>query len=209
MGQSTLIAPTVSQREPLEEARGRIVLKDGRQAIYRRALCGDEEALNRMFTTLTEESLYMRYIGYHRPTREEIRAILAKEGTREISLVATPVGSDSEIVAQIRCIFLNPPTNAEIGIVVRDDWQNQGLGTTLTQAILACASRAGIERIVGTIGMSNSRMIHVFDKLGFATRSSCSPTVSMGVALGSGSTKTKLKSVCRKPRTPYQGGLPF
>jgi acetyltransferase len=184
----------MSPRQTFEEVRGRVVLKDGRQAIYRRTCCDDEEALNRMFTTLTEESLYMRYVGYHRPTREEIRAILKKEGTQEIILVATPVGSDSEIVAQIRCIFLNPPTSAEVGIVIRDDWQNQGLGTALMKAILACASRAGVERIVGIIGLSNDRMIHVCNKLGFATCSSCYDTVKMGVSLGNCAAKTKPES---------------
>jgi len=74
-----------------------------------------------------------------------------------MSLVTTPVGSEKEIVAQIRCIFLNPPTNAEV--------------------ILDFASQAGVERIVGMIGLSNDRMIHVCNKLGFATRDSCYDTV--------------------------------
>ena len=165
--------------------QGRIVLKDGREVVYRRACRNDEEALHQMFSALTEESMYMRFVGYHRSTREEIRAMLEKEGTQEMSLVATPVGSENEVVAQIRCIFLNPPTNAEIGIVVRDDWQNQGLGTALMEAILDCASRAGVDRILGIIGLSNSRMIHVCDKLGFTTCDSCYDTVKMGVTFGS------------------------
>jgi acetyltransferase len=181
----------MSSRKTFEEVRGQILLKDGRQVLYRRACCDDEEALNRMFTRLTEESLYMRYVGYHRPTREEIRAILEKEETQEISLVATPVENDGEIVAQIRCIFLNPPTSAEVGIVVRDDWQNQGLGTALVEAILACASQAGVERIVGIIGLSNDRMIHVCNKLGFATCSSCYDTVKMSVSLSNRVLKTR------------------
>jgi len=117
----------------LAKVEGRIVLKDGRQVIYRRARPEDEEALYQMFSALTVESLYMRYVGYHKATREEIRAILQKEGTEEISLVAMPVGRENEIVAQIRCIFLNPPTNAELAIVVHDDWQNRGLGTSSWQ----------------------------------------------------------------------------
>jgi GNAT superfamily N-acetyltransferase len=129
----------------------------------------------------------MGYVGYHRPTREEIRAILEKEGTAEISLVATPIGNDSEIVAQIRCILLNSPTSAEVSIMVHDDWQNQGLGTAL-MAILACASRAGVERVAGIIGLSNDRIIHVCNKLRF---SNCYDTVKMGVSLSSRATKNK------------------
>lgn len=132
-----------------------------------------------MFSALTVESLYMRYVGYHTATREEIRAILQKEGTEEISLVAMPVGRENEIVAQIRCIFLNPPTNAELAIVVHDDWQNRGLGTSLVMAIARWAIQAEVERIIGIVGLSNARMAHVFSKLGFATRDSCYDTVRM------------------------------
>jgi len=70
-----------------------------------------------------------------------------------------------------------------LGIVVRDDWQNQGLGTALMEAILDFASRAGVERMVGIIGLSNDRMIHVCNKLGFATSNSCYDTVKMARAL--------------------------
>lgn len=181
--QSTSPEPALASDGTLRQVRGRIVLKDGREVIYRRACRNDEEALCRMFTALTEESLYMRYVGYHRPTREETCAILEREGTQEMILVATPVGSENEIVAQIRCIFLNPPTSAEVGIVVRDDWQNQGLGTALMEAILDSASQAGVERIVGIIGLSNDRMIHVCNKLGFATCDSCYDTVKMARVL--------------------------
>jgi len=150
-----------------------------------------------MFTTLTEESLYMRYVGYHKPTKDEIRAILEKEGTEEISLVATPVGNENEIVAQIRCILLNPPTNAELAIAVHDDWQNRGLGTALVQAIVRLAIQAGVERIVGVVGLSNDRMVHVFKKLGFATRDSCYDTVKMARLLPRAATKRKLEQGLR------------
>lgn len=155
------------------------MLRDGRKLIYRRTRRDDEEALYRMFTTLSQESLYMRFIGYCRPARDEIRAILEKEVTQETGLVATPVGNQDEIVAQARCILLDPPTHAELAIVVHDDWQNQGLGTALLQAIVRHAIQTGVERIVGVVGLSNDRMIHVFDKLGFATRDSCYDTVKM------------------------------
>ena len=171
--------------------QGRIVLKDGREAVYRRSRRDDEEALCRMFDSLTQDSLYMRYVGYHKPTREEIRAILEKEGTQEICLVASPAGNEREIVAQIRCILLNPPTDAELAIVVHDDWQNQGLGTALVQAIVRWAIQAGVERIVGVMGLSNDRMIHVFNKLGFATRDSEYDTLKMARLLPSARTKQK------------------
>lgn len=170
---------------------GRIVLKDGREVIYRRAHRDDEEALYRMFNSLTQESLYMRYVGYHTPTRKEIQEILKNEGTQEVSLLAMPAGKENEIIAQIRCIFLNPPTNAELAIIVQDDWQNQGLGTALVQAIVRWAIQAGVERVVGVVGLSNDRMVHVFNKLGFATRDYQYDTVKMARLLPGARMKRK------------------
>jgi len=145
-------------------------LKDRREVTYREARRDDEEAIDLLLSSLSEESLYSRYMGYRRPAKEEIRANLEGEGAREIILVALPVGSENEIVAQVGCVFLDSPTSAELGMIVRDDWQNQGLGTALLKAVLSCASQAGVKRIVGVIGLSNDRMIHVLDKLGFTTR---------------------------------------
>ena len=163
--------------------RGGIVLNDGRTVIWRQACESDLDALYAMFTALSDESLYMRYIGYHRPTKEEIRTILEREDREEISLVAAPTGKESEIVAQVRCIFMDPLTDAELAVVVRDDWQNQGLGTTLVETILRYASRAGVERIVGVSGLSNDRAIHIFNKLGFSTCYRCYDTVKMTLTL--------------------------
>jgi GNAT superfamily N-acetyltransferase len=134
-----------------------------------------------MFSALTAESLYMRYVSYRKPSKEEIRAILESED--EIDVVATPYGNEQEIVAQARCILLNSPATAELAVVVHDNWQNQRLGTALVQAIVDLASKAGVRRIVGVIGLSNDRMVHVLRELGFATYDACYDTVKMSLAL--------------------------
>ena len=165
-------------------------MKNGREVAYREARRDDEEAIALMLSSLAEESLYSRYIGYRRPAKEEIRANLEGGGVREIILVALPVGSENEIVAQVGCVFLDPPTSAELSMIVRDDWQNQGLGTALLKAMLSCASQAGVERIVGVIGLSNDRMIHVLDKLGFTTHTRHYDHLEMSLEISSQKKRT-------------------
>jgi GNAT superfamily N-acetyltransferase len=169
--------------ETSREMRGKIVLNDERVAIWRQACRSDLDPLMKMFTALSDESLYMRYIGYHRPTKEEIQAILERQSEEEISIVASPADNEDEIIAQVRCIFMNPPTDAELAVVVHDDWQNQGLGTALVRTILEYVSRARVKRIFGESGISNDRAIHIFHKLGFSTRNRCYASVKMTLTL--------------------------
>ena len=179
MQEPALARPSLRTEEASWQVRGRIVLNDGRVATWREACQSDLDALMRMFTALSDDSLYMRYIGYHRPTREEIQTILGRESEEEISIVASPGDNENEIIAQVRCIFMDPPTDAELAIVVHDDWQNQGLGTALIRTIMKHASRAQVKRIIGVSGLSNDRAIHIFNKLGFDTCYRCYDSVKM------------------------------
>ncbi len=165
--------------ETSPQMRGRIVLNDERVAIWRQACRSDLDALVKMFSALSDESVYMRYIGYHRPTKEEIQAILERQGEEEISLVASQADNENEIIAQVRCIFMNPPTDAELAVVVHDDWQNQGLGTALVRTMLEYVFRGRVKRIIGVSGLSNDRAIHIFNKLGFSTCYRCYDHVKM------------------------------
>jgi len=79
-------------------------LKDRREVTYREARRDDEEAIDLLLSSLSEESLYSRYMGYRRPAKEEIRANLEGEGAREIILVALPVGSENESCSGRVCL---------------------------------------------------------------------------------------------------------
>lgn len=92
-----------------------------------------------MFAALSDESLIIRDIGYHRSTKQEIEAILERQSEEGTSIVTSPACNENAIIAQVRCIFMNLPTDAELAAVVHDDWQNQGLGTALMRTMLGYA----------------------------------------------------------------------
>lgn len=54
---------------------------------------------------------------------------------------------------------------AEIAVSVRDDMQNQGIGTILLDLLIKHAERAGIDQLVGTIQNSNTNMWALLKKL--------------------------------------------
>ncbi len=57
---------------------------------------------------------------------------------------------------------------AEYAILIRDDWQNRGLGKLLTDFSIEIAKEWGIKRIIAQTTADNQRMISVFKSKGFS-----------------------------------------
>jgi acetyltransferase len=57
---------------------------------------------------------------------------------------------------------------AEYAALVADRWQNQGLGSLLTDTCLDIARRWGIRRITAETDPNNLRMVAVFKRRGFS-----------------------------------------
>jgi RimJ/RimL family protein N-acetyltransferase len=56
-------------------------------------------------------------------------------------------------------------TRAEIAMLVRDDLQNQGLGTYLTQKLTQIARSMGIQEFVASIIPENRPVVRIFEPL--------------------------------------------
>jgi acetyltransferase len=59
------------------------------------------------------------------------------------------------------------PGDAELAIVLSDDWQGRGLGTKLLASLVLAAKRRGLRRLVGTTMSENDGMLALARKLGF------------------------------------------
>jgi GNAT superfamily N-acetyltransferase len=56
---------------------------------------------------------------------------------------------------------------AEAAIVVRDDFQNRGLGTIAMSRLLKYAQEHGVKEFLGTIHVSNARIMHFIRRGGY------------------------------------------
>lgn len=146
--------------DTLASAGWRDVLPDTERAVrVRRAEAGDREALARMFDRCTPETRYRRFHG-------PVKAIPARYLTEALSgtpfhyaLVAcqAPVefaadqmpaspGPDTqagEIVALASCRLIDEGA-AELGVLIEDAWQRQGVGTRLLGDLVAYARSTGL-----------------------------------------------------------------
>jgi RimJ/RimL family protein N-acetyltransferase len=83
--------------------------------------------------------------------------------------------ADDKIIGALNCTGENCPLSremtqhcVEVGVSVRKDWRNQGVGTALMQAGLDWAHGVPvIKRLQLQVFVDNEHAIHIYEKLGF------------------------------------------
>jgi acetyltransferase len=134
----------------------------------------DEPKMIKFHEKLSEESVYLRYFRAfqlsQRVEHERLTRICFVDYDRQIALVVewkNPQTGEEEIVAVGRLTRLANPEEAEFAILVRDDFQRQGLGSKLLNHLLQFGRDEGIKRVIAYMLNENRGMIRASEKLGF------------------------------------------
>jgi acetyltransferase len=150
--------------------------RDGLRFVIRPIRPEDEPAVAEFHATLSEGSVYMRYLHpislSQRVAHERLARICFVDYDREIVLVAEEAGTASgprRILAVGRLTKLHWSEEAEFALLVSDPFQRRGLGTELLRRLVEVGRAERLRRIVGYISAENTQMIKVAVKLGFRT----------------------------------------
>jgi len=146
--------------------RTTMVLDDGTQVNVRSIRPTDEPRMRDLFYALSQETLYYRFMSRlkHVP-RKEIQNFVYIDHRNDVALVATIPEAYGEDIIGIGRYYLNEKTNyAEVAFIVRDDWQNRGIGTFLLQQLITIAKRNGISGFTAEVLRDNKAMQAVLNK---------------------------------------------
>ncbi len=127
----------------------------------------DEDMLKEMFYSLSEESVYERFLSYEKMMPDEVRnlvrlnydttmafvALIRKEGRCEIIGICA---YDEDVATGL----------AEFSLAVRDDFQNVGLGTQMFRLLVDYARDSGVKGFTAEILSTNIRMLDIFHRSG-------------------------------------------
>jgi acyl-CoA hydrolase/GNAT superfamily N-acetyltransferase len=147
---------------PVEEER-EAVLKDGRKVSIRPSRASDVRALQDLFYTMNREDVYTRFF-------QRLEALAVPEAEHlcnvdyenEMAFLAVIGERENEKVVGSSCYFLNPSTNlAEVGFMIRSDWQGTGLGTALQRRMTEYAKTRGLRGFTAEILTSNNKMLRL------------------------------------------------
>lgn len=148
------MTPSDSAPFPLGSGSVMITTKGGREVRVRHILARDAALLVDLFNRLSSESRRMRFFT----TRPDIpEGVIPPEMVRladidpltHAALIATVSEDAVEHAVAVARMVSSPhePAIAEMAIVVRDDYQGEGLGSVLFDLILQVALVRGLQRL--------------------------------------------------------------
>ena len=139
-------------------------LKDHARVFMRPIRLTDEAAMRDMFYKLSADSIYHRFFQALRSMPHgKLQEFLKVDYQRDMVLVATTGKSETDPMIALGRYNLNRQTNlAEVAFLVRDDWQNKGLGTVLLRSLVESAKSNGIRGFTAEVLADNQPMLRVF-----------------------------------------------
>ena len=144
----------------------------------------DEPLVVEFHHTLSEETVFQRYLGHldlsERTAHERLILICFVDYDREMALVAEHDDPDTgrpAIVGIGRLSRVFGTDDAEFAVLVTDSWQGCGLGTELLRRLVEIARAEGVSVIGATMRAENLAMRKASERLGFAITAGASDEV--------------------------------
>lgn len=129
----------------------------------------DETLLKDFFYDLSDNSLYRRFISVRKDMpHERLQDFVVIDYTREIVILALDPELDYDLVVGVGQFCVDERSHtAEVSFVVRDEYQNKGIGSELLAYLTFLAKKQGLLGFTAEVLMENKPMMHLFNKAGF------------------------------------------
>jgi len=140
------------------------------ESLFVRPVRHDDGELEQAFVrALSLESRYQRMLsGGTKVTPEWINSMTHIDYHRHMAFAITTVSDGVEqFVGVGRYVVDAVKSSAEVGLVLADAWQGQGLGRRLLETLLDHAASAGIREALGTVLATNVAMLRLVRSMGF------------------------------------------
>ena len=169
------IAPKPAIRPYPTQYISRWTLKNGREVTIRPIRPEDEPVMAEFHHTLSDRTVYLRYFASlslrTRIAHERLLRICFGDYEREMVLVAESRDAQSGARSILGVGRLNRLRNhsdeAEVAVLVADQYQNQGLGLELLRCIAHVAREEKLTRLISEMLTDNVAMQAISKKLGF------------------------------------------
>jgi acetyltransferase len=162
--------------------------RDGTPVMIRPIRPEDEPLMVKFHSTLSEESVYLRYFHMEKlSTRVAHDRLIQKcflDYNREMALVVdcqNPETGEHEIRGVGRLTKIPGTTEAEVAVLVSDRYQRQGLGRELVRRLIEVGRAEKIEQVVANILDENAGMRALAKHFKFHTRDTGDPSMVTAV----------------------------
>ncbi len=139
------------------------------EVFFRPVKISDEPLLKEFFYSLSDNSLYRRFISQRKDMpHERLQDFVVIDYSKEVVVLAF-MGEDTEsqMVGIGQYGIIDVTHTGDIAFVVRDKYQNQGIGKELLKYLTFIAKRQGLLGFTAEVLMDNMPMLRLFESMGF------------------------------------------
>ncbi len=145
------------------------ITKSGLNLLLRPVKLSDEPLLKDFFYSLSDQSMYQRFVSARKDMpHERLQEFVVIDYTKEMAIVAVASHekNQEEIVGLGQFGTDENTLMANVALVVRDEWQGQGVGKQILTYLANLAKRQGLRGFTAEVLEENRAMFHLFDSLG-------------------------------------------
>lgn len=150
-----------------EHLESRKITRTGLAILLRPVRITDEAALKDFFYSLSDQSMYTRFLTARKEMpHEKLQEYTVIDYTRKMVILATVEKEGQEFMVGLAEYYLDEESlGANVAFTVRDEYQNKGVGTELLQYLVHLARREGLHSLTAEVLVENKPMMRVFQKL--------------------------------------------
>jgi RimJ/RimL family protein N-acetyltransferase len=146
-------------RDRVQASDDYILLSNRKRVRIRPLRDGEDAPIRELWTHLSPRSRYLRFLSAMTTLPDSlVRRLVAIDNCRTMALVAEYEADGTAVVVGLVNLGAVDDLSVEVGLVVRDDWQHQHLGTELATRMMLFAEQLGFTRFIGHVLDENVAM---------------------------------------------------
>jgi RimJ/RimL family protein N-acetyltransferase len=154
-----------------------VTLANDRRVHIRPLRPGEDDPIRSFYAHLSPRSRYLRFFSPMPALPDSVvRLLTAVDYRRQLALVAED-GDAGELVA-LASFGAVDADRAEVALVVRDDWQQQHVGTELATRVLQAAEALGFRRFIVHVTADNTGIRKLLRHVGNVVSANASGGIS-------------------------------
>lgn len=145
------------------------ITKAGLKILLRPVKISDEPLLKEFFYSLSDSSMYKRFISTRKDMpHERLQDFVVIDYRKEMFLLATKQEYEHEMILGLGQYWIDKETHtADIAFVVLDNYHRQGIGEELLTYLTLLAKKQGLLGFTAEVLVENIPMQNLFNKAGF------------------------------------------
>jgi GNAT superfamily N-acetyltransferase len=156
-----------------EELETHRTTRTGLEILLRPIKISDESLLKDFFYSLSDQSLYRRFMSTRKDMpHERLQEYVIIDYTKGMAILAMLETNGTEKVIGLSQYWIDEATHtADVAFAVRDDYQDKGIGGVLLNYVTYLAKRQGLLGFTADVLAENRSMLDLFKRQGFEMES--------------------------------------